>query len=99
MEKHQINGTLRYYGSPAEEMLVSRPFMVRAGLFDDVAAVIDCHSWDSFKVQYGMEGLVLVPGAPRLTGWIESNYCEEWTFAPITGGRLLRYTGSRGCSD
>lgn len=55
--------------------------------------------------EYGMESLVLVPGATRLTGWIESNYCEEWSFGPIAGGRqarrgrLLRYTGPRGCSD
>ena len=57
MEKYQLNGTLKYFGSPAEEMLVSRPFMIRAGVFEGVDVVIDCHSSDNFKVQYGMEGL------------------------------------------
>ena len=56
MRKKNLNGTLKYFGSPAEEILVSRPHMVRAGLFDKVDVVIDCHSWDTFKVHYGMEG-------------------------------------------
>lgn len=44
-------------GSPAEELLVSRPYMIRAGLFQEVAAVIDCHSADWFGAHYGVEGL------------------------------------------
>jgi aminobenzoyl-glutamate utilization protein B len=56
MQKNGINGTLKYFGSPAEEMLISRPYMIRAGLFSGVDAVIDCHAWDRFKVAQGMEG-------------------------------------------
>ena len=56
MKRHGISGTLKYYGSPAEEMLLSRPYMIRAGLFSDVAVVIDCHADNCFKVRYGMEG-------------------------------------------
>lgn len=55
MKKRGLNGTLKYFGSPAEEMLVSRPHMVRAGLFRDVDVVIDCHTWDRFRVHYGVE--------------------------------------------
>lgn len=57
MERSGISGTLKYYGSPAEEMLVSRPYMIRAGLFKGVDVVIDCHSHDRFSVRHGMEGL------------------------------------------
>ena len=32
------------YGSPAEEIVASRPYMIRAGLFEGVDAVIDNHS-------------------------------------------------------
>ena len=56
MRKKGISGTLKYFGSPGEENAVSRPYMVRAGLFKDVDVVIDCHSWDFFKVAQGMEG-------------------------------------------
>lgn len=59
MEKRGLNGTLKVFGSPAEEVLVSRPYMVRAGLFKDVDAVIDCHGDPMFKAQYGMEGLAM----------------------------------------
>ena len=36
-------GTVKYYGCPAEETLVGKVFMVKAGLFDGVDAVLDWH--------------------------------------------------------
>lgn len=59
MEKSGMNGTLKVFGCPAEEILVSRPYMVRAGLFKGVDAVIDCHGDSMFKAQWGMEGLAM----------------------------------------
>ena len=56
MEKYNIPGTIRVYGSPAEETLISRPYMIRAGLFDGVDAVIDNHSSSRFGTQYGING-------------------------------------------
>jgi aminobenzoyl-glutamate utilization protein B len=56
MRQKGLNGTLKYFGSPAEETLVSRPYMVRAGLFKDLDAVVDCHGWNFFRTHYGMEG-------------------------------------------
>jgi aminobenzoyl-glutamate utilization protein B len=56
MRQKGLNGTLKYFGSPAEETLVSRPYMVRAGLFKGVDAVVDCHGWNFFRTHYGMEG-------------------------------------------
>jgi len=49
-----LNCTLKYFGSPAEEILVSRPYMIRAGLFKDVEVVIDCHSAGSFGTSHGI---------------------------------------------
>ncbi len=43
MEKAGIKGTIRFFGTPAEENFVGKVFMVRAGLFDDVDAVISHH--------------------------------------------------------
>lgn len=59
MESYQIEGTIKVFGSPAEENLVSRPYMIRAGLFDDVDVVIDNHSGSIFGTGYGVSGSAL----------------------------------------
>ena len=56
IQKEGIDCTLKYFGSPAEEMLVSRPYMIRAGVFDGVDVVIDCHTGDDFSVDAGVSG-------------------------------------------
>ncbi len=43
MEREGIPGTLRFYGCPAEETLVGKTFMARAGLFDDLDAALSWH--------------------------------------------------------
>jgi len=40
------SGTLRYYGTPAEEGGSGKVYMIRAGLFDDVDAVVTWHPGD-----------------------------------------------------
>jgi aminobenzoyl-glutamate utilization protein B len=56
IEQHGLSGTIKYFGSPAEEMLVSRPYMIRAGLFDGVDAVINNHAAAEFRTDYGVRG-------------------------------------------
>ncbi len=56
MEEHKLQGTIKVFGSPAEEILVSRPHMVRAGLFNGVDAVINNHTSSGFSTQYGIRG-------------------------------------------
>ncbi len=43
MERENISGTIRFYGCPAEETLVGKVFMARAGIFDDLDAAISWH--------------------------------------------------------
>jgi aminobenzoyl-glutamate utilization protein B len=43
MEKHDLKGTVRLYGTPAEETLVGKVYMANAGLFDDLDAAMDWH--------------------------------------------------------
>jgi aminobenzoyl-glutamate utilization protein B len=59
MDKHKLPGTIRVYGSPAEEIVASRPHLIRAGLFADVDAVIDNHSGSGFGTSYGRGGNAL----------------------------------------
>ncbi|MFW6131612.1 MAG: amidohydrolase [Candidatus Aminicenantaceae bacterium] len=56
MEQYGFEGTLKVFGSPAEETLISRPYMIRAGLFDDVDLVIDNHSSSTLATGYGISG-------------------------------------------
>lgn len=60
MEKHNIRGTIRFFGSPAEETVISRPYMVRAGVFDDIDAVIDNHSSTGMSTGFGVSGNALI---------------------------------------
>jgi aminobenzoyl-glutamate utilization protein B len=46
MRAHHASGTLRYYGTPAEEGGGGKLYMVHAGLFDDVDAVLAWHPAD-----------------------------------------------------
>ncbi len=46
MEASGQKGTIRFYGTPAEEGGSGKVYMVRAGLFNDVDAVISWHSAD-----------------------------------------------------
>jgi aminobenzoyl-glutamate utilization protein B len=59
MEKFGLKGTIKVFGSPAEETVISRPYMVRAGLFKDVDVVIDNHSGSSFGTGFGVGGNAL----------------------------------------
>lgn len=59
MDQHGLKGTIKVFGSPAEETVVSRPYMVRAGLFDGVDAVIDNHSSSTMATGYGKSGNAL----------------------------------------
>ncbi|MGZ4887283.1 MAG: amidohydrolase, partial [Candidatus Aminicenantales bacterium] len=56
MDAIGLKGTIKVFGSPAEEIVASRPYMIRAGLFDGVEAVIDNHSSSNFGTDYGLSG-------------------------------------------
>ena len=43
MTSNNIKGTIRFYGTPAEEGGAGKAYMVRGGLFDDVDAVLHWH--------------------------------------------------------
>lgn len=50
MQAKGIKGTLRYYGTPAEEGGGGKIYMIHAGLFKDVDAVLAWHPGDSNRV-------------------------------------------------
>jgi aminobenzoyl-glutamate utilization protein B len=64
MERNHIAGTLRYYGTPAEEGGDGKVYMVRAGLFRDVDVVLHWHPGDKNEVLNG--GMLAINGAKFL---------------------------------
>ena len=54
MEKFGIAGTLKVFGAPAEEQIISRPYFVRDGYFDDVDVALHNHIMDTFSTKYGV---------------------------------------------
>src|SRR5437016_928848 len=54
MQRYNIPGTVAISFGPAEEQLASRPFIVRAGYFKDVDAVIYLHIRDTLNTTFGI---------------------------------------------
>jgi aminobenzoyl-glutamate utilization protein B len=53
MQARGLKGTIRYYGTPAEEGGGGKIYMIHAGLFKDVDAVLAWHPGDSNRVNLG----------------------------------------------
>jgi aminobenzoyl-glutamate utilization protein B len=64
---HKRSGTLRFYGTPAEELGSGKVFMLRAGLFDDVDAVVTMHPSDR-NASSASSTLAVVGGKFRFRG-------------------------------
>src|SRR5207253_5686459 len=60
MQRHNLPGTVAISFGPAEEQLASRPFLVRAGYFKDVDAVIYLHIRDSVATGYGLQNYAAI---------------------------------------
>ena len=79
MVKHDLPGTIKVFGSPAEETVISRPYMIRAGLFDDVDAVIDNHSSSKFGTRYGRSGNALISAIFTFRGKTAHSAGSPWS--------------------
>ena len=79
IDKFKLPGTVKVFGSPAEETVVSRPYMVRAGLFKDVDAVIDNHSSHGFGTGYGKNGNAIFSVIFRFKGKTAHSAGAPWT--------------------
>ena len=53
MEREHLKGTIMLWPGVAEELLGTKAYYVRAGLFKDVDAVLFCHVSSDFGVSYG----------------------------------------------
>src|SRR5205814_2290389 len=62
MQEHKLTGTLKIFPGVAEELVATKAFLIRAGLFKDVDVVLGVHVADEFATGYGQtfapQGLV-----------------------------------------
>jgi len=79
MQENNIGGTIKFFGSPAEETVISRPYMVRAGVFDDVDAVIDNHSSSNLGTGYGVSGNALISVIFTFSGQTAHSAGAPWS--------------------
>jgi aminobenzoyl-glutamate utilization protein B len=68
MDKHHLPGTIKAFGVPAEEQLVSRPFFVRDGYLNDVDVAIDGHIHSRFGTSYGVKNYGLISAEFTFSG-------------------------------
>lgn len=52
IESGAVRGTIRLYGTPAEETGIGKTYMLREGLFKDVDVILAWHTSDRTKVAY-----------------------------------------------
>jgi len=60
MDEFGLKGTLKVFGAPAEEQLVSRPYFVRDGHFQDVDVALHDHIGKEFGTVYGLRQYALI---------------------------------------
>ncbi len=51
MEKENLKGTLKLFGTPAEETIIGKVYMANAGVFNGLDAVIEWHPGDENEVR------------------------------------------------
>ena len=60
MECFGLKGTLKVFGAPGEEQLVSRPYFVRDGYFKDVDVALHDHIGTGFGTVFGLRQYALI---------------------------------------
>ena len=76
MERHHLQGTLRYYACPAEEGGGGKVLLCQAGAFDGVDAALTWHPGSENKIGNG--GIACVTARFRFTGRAAHAAGEPW---------------------
>jgi aminobenzoyl-glutamate utilization protein B len=78
MERDHLPGTVAVNFGPAEEELASRPFIVRAGYFKDVDAVIYLHIGDNFSTGWGLQNYAAISTRFTFHGKTAHGAVDPW---------------------
>ncbi|MCB0634279.1 MAG: amidohydrolase [Saprospiraceae bacterium] len=88
----RLKGTVRFYGTPAEEKFFGKLWMIRAGLFDDVDVVMDWHPGAETKVNV-QSGLALVDFIVEFYGQAAHASADPWNGRSASDGLELYTDG------
>lgn len=73
----KLKGTIKFFGTPAEEKFFGKLWMIRAGLFNDVDVVMDWHPGAETKTAV-QRGLSLVDFTVEFTGQAAHAAADPW---------------------
>ncbi len=92
IEAGELKGTVRFYGTPAEERFFGKLWMIRAGLFDDVDVMMDWHPGDELKANV-QSSLALVDFMVEFTGQSAHAAADPWNGRSASDALELYTTG------
>jgi len=78
MQRYNIAGSVAISFGPAEEQIVSRPFLVRAGLFGDADVAILLHIGDTFAAGYGLLNYAAISSKFTFHGKTAHGAVDPW---------------------
>ena len=78
MQRHNLPGTVAISFGPAEEQLISRPFLVRAGYFKDVDAIFYLHIQDSPQTGFGLQNYAAISSIFTFRGKTAHGAVNPW---------------------
>jgi aminobenzoyl-glutamate utilization protein B len=78
MQRHNIAGTVAISFGPAEEQLASRPYLVRAGYFKDVDAIIYLHIGEGLATGYGVQNYAAISSVFTFHGKTAHGAVNPW---------------------
>jgi aminobenzoyl-glutamate utilization protein B len=93
MDKFGLKGTLKVFGAPAEEQLVSRPYFVRDGWFDDVDLAFHNHIGGEFSATYGLIQSAVVSATFTFHGETAHSGTAPWKGRDALDGVVLMDVG------
>jgi len=78
LEQQKLPGTVAISFGPAEEQLASRPFLVRAGYFKDVDAIIYLHLKENMATGYGLQNYAAISSVFTFHGRTAHGAVNPW---------------------
>jgi aminobenzoyl-glutamate utilization protein B len=93
IDRFGLKGRLKVFGSPAEEQLIGRPYMVRDGWFDDVDVAFHNHISQKFEAGYGSIQAALISATFTFRGETAHAGTAPWKGRDALDGVVLMDMG------
>ena len=93
MERYKLPGTIVLSYGPAEEQIVSRPYLVRAGMFKDVDAALLIHIAPTFGTGVGLMNYAAISAEFTFRGKTAHGSVNPWDGKDAVDAVVLMDTG------